>query len=46
MRLIGKYDEFCQLYDEGKVFPDVHSHLGRQSVGVLIKKGWEKKDGK
>lgn len=41
MRMIHNYEEFCQLYDQGKVEPDVSSKLGWRSVKYLIKQGWQ-----
>ena len=41
MRMVSDYDEFCILYDQGKIKPDVSSSLGRQSVRHLRSRGWE-----
>ena len=45
MRMINNYEEFCKLSSEGKVFPDVSSDLGFQSVEYLRKQGWKIRGG-
>lgn len=41
MKMIHNYEEFCNLYDQGKVNPDVTSNLGYNSVEYLRKQGWK-----
>ncbi len=41
MRMVHKYEEFCQLDAQGKVKPDVLTHLGSKSVDFLREQGWE-----
>ncbi len=41
MRMIHRFDEFCQLHDQGKVNPDVTSNLGSKSIENLRKRGWK-----
>lgn len=45
MRLVTNYEEFCTLYDQGKVKPDVSSLLGLKSVAYLRKQGWNLREG-
>ncbi|MEM9649916.1 MAG: hypothetical protein AAF969_15665 [Bacteroidota bacterium] len=45
MRMIDNYEEFCKLSFEGKVFPDISSDLGFQSVQYLRKQGWKIRGG-
>lgn len=41
MRMVSTYEEFCSLHDQGKVKPDVWTHLGRNSVESLRGRGWK-----
>lgn len=41
MRMVHKFEEFCELHDQGKVRPDVKSHLGQKSVESLRGRGWK-----
>lgn len=41
MRMIHTYEEFCKLYDQGKVNPDVNSVLGYKSIEYLRNNGWK-----
>jgi hypothetical protein len=45
MRMINNYEEFCRLSSEEKVFPDVSSDLGYQSLEYLRKQGWKIRGG-
>jgi hypothetical protein len=41
MRMLRDYNEFYELCKEGKVYPDVRSNLGHNSVQFLRGQGWK-----
>jgi hypothetical protein len=45
MRLVGNYEVFCKLYDQGKVKPDVSSPLVYERVKFLRNQGWKIRGG-